>query len=232
MTISSLASFLSQDVYRRYLLRQVSAEKFRQYLQVPLPCRGQSLYDTEFVALDFETSGLDAKKDRLLSAGYVVIRNGRIVLKDKGYWLVNPGRAMSAQSVVIHGITDDHALSGESFVKVMEELLLVLAGRVIIVHHAALEKNFINQACRKLYGHNLPMRMIDTMRLAEKSMKHTQQPMTPTSLRLFNLRVQYGLPRYRAHNALEDAIATAELFLAMASRHSGDLRKCKLKEFL
>lgn len=230
--MSALLSFLPGDLYRRYLLTRVTAGELLRYLQVPLASTRQTVYDSEFVALDFETSGLNAKTDKLLSIGYVIVRHGRVVLKEKRHWLVNPDITMRADNVIIHKITDDDAQAGVSFTAAIDDLLAVIAGRVIIVHHAAVEKNFINQACRKLYGHDLPMRMIDTMALAEKNMKQKQQPIAKNSLRLFNLRAQYGLPRYRAHNALEDAIATAELFLAMASRKASDLHNCKIKDFL
>ncbi|MDH5484517.1 MAG: exonuclease domain-containing protein [Gammaproteobacteria bacterium] len=232
MMISTLFSLLPQDLYRRYLLKRVAAGALFRYLQIPLASRKKTVFDTEFVALDFETSGLDAKNDRLLSIGYVVIRHGRIILKEKNYYLVKPDIIMQADNVAIHGITDDAVQSGSGFAAAMEDLLSVIAGRVMIVHHASVEKNFINRACQKLYGYALPMRVIDTMKLAEKAMKQKQQPIATNSLRLFNLRAQFGLPRYRAHNALEDAIATAELFLAMASRKASDLHSCTLKDFL
>ena len=53
----------------------------------------------------------------------------------------------------------------------------------------------------------------------------------PGDLRLFNLRERYHLPNYKAHNALSDAISTAELFLALAAE-SGDLAKHRLQAFL
>lgn len=230
--IPRLFSFLPANLYRRYLLHRVTSGKFLRYLQTPLASPRQTIFDTEFVALDFETSGLNVKTDKLLSIGYVIIRHGRIILKEKEYWLVNPDIEMSADNVIIHKITDDKAQTGVSLSTAIEDLLAVIAGRVIIVHHAAVEKNFINQACRQLYGYELPMRMIDTLALAEKNMKQKQQPIAPNNLRLFNLRAQYGLPRYHAHNALEDSIATAELFLAMASQKASDLHHCQLKDFL
>ena len=45
------------------------------------------------------------------------------------------------------------------------------------------------------------------------------------------MRKRYGLPQYKAHNALNDALATAELFLAMASEIKPE-GKAPLKEFL
>jgi len=96
-------------------------------------------------------------------------------------------------------------------------LLDTLAGRAILVHHAAVERDFLNAACERLYGVPFVGRFIDTEALARRAMERRQQPWRGTDLRLFNLRRAYRLPRYPAHNALSDALATAELFLALAA---------------
>jgi len=48
---------------------------------------------------------------------------------------------------------------------------------------------------------------------------------------LFNLRRTYNMPAYKAHNALMDAIATAELFLAMVSKIASN-KNASLRDFL
>jgi DNA polymerase-3 subunit epsilon len=82
-----------------------------------------------------------------------------------------------------------------------------------------------------LYGAPLVLPTIDTQALAQRLMRNRNQFVRSASLRLFNLRSYYGLPRYKAHNALSDALATAELFLALAE----DIQpggKCRLGQVL
>ena len=221
-----------QNLYRRYLLKRVTSGALHDYLEVALPDRNKSVFDSEFIALDFETTGLNAKKDKILSIGYTIIRQGRIILGENGYTLVDPDADLDEKSVIIHQITDDHARSGESFGTSMAALLEKMAGRVVIAHHACIEKTFLTKACKCLYGHGIPLVVVDTLEVAKKRMEQAHQTIKPNSLRLFNLRSEHGLPRYNAHNALEDAIATAELFLAMASYRADDLQQCKIKDFL
>ena len=72
---------------------------------------------------------------------------------------------------------------------------------------------------------------IDTLEIAQRVFERRNHTIQPGDLRLFNLRPRYNLPQYRAHNALSDALATAELFLAMAENlYPG--RPCPLGEFL
>ncbi|MDH5396136.1 MAG: hypothetical protein OEW97_07655, partial [Gammaproteobacteria bacterium] len=56
-------------------------------------------------------------------------------------------------------------------------------------------------------------------------------PYKSKDLRLFNLRKKLNMPVYKAHNALLDAIATAELFLAILNDVSPK-NNARLKEFL
>jgi len=219
------------ELLRKFLYARASESVFKDYLKHPLPNPGQTVLESEFLALDFETTGLKPKSDRILSMGYTVIKNGRVCLNENGYFLVNPKTELNNENVSIHKITDDEAEQGLSLTQALTLLLEKMRGRFVIAHHAPIETGFLNAACRNVFKHNLPMRVIDTLKIEQKRLQHRQQLLDANQLRLFNIRSSYNLPRYRAHNALEDAIATAELFLAMVS-YRDELSKCKVKEFL
>ena len=189
----------------------------RAYLATPLPSRRTACRDARLVALDFETTGLDARQDHILSIGLVGIDALSIRLASAHHYLVNDTGPIPERSAVIHGITDDHAAAGQPLQKLLPALLQALAGRVIVVHHAAVEQQFLRAACERLYGVPFVGRFIDTEVLARRRMERSQQPIRAADLRLFNLRRAYQLPRYPAHNALSDALATAELLLLLAA---------------
>lgn len=227
-----LRSLLPAEWYRRYLLKWCANDELRGYLQTPLVDASRSLFDTEFIVLDFETTGLDAKCDRILTIGFTVIRSGRVVMKQNAHWIVKPDQVLDKNSVVIHNITDDRAEQGRNLSQSMATLLSAMAGRVIVAHHAVIETGFLDAVCEKLYGQVLPLRVIDTLTAAKKTLDQQHRVLATNDLRLFNLRKRYNLPRYKAHDALQDAIATAELFLAMASQKCKDLHRCKVRDFL
>lgn len=197
---------------------QSGAVPLRGYLETPLPSRRTACVDAEIVALDFETTGLEASKDRILSIGLVSIERMAVRLATAEHHLISCSGPIPESSAVIHGITDDRAAEGDALRERLPHLLKALAGRAILVHHAAVERQFLDMACRRLYGAPFVARFIDTELLARRAMERRQQPLRGTDLRLFNLRSANNLPRYPAHNALSDAIATAELFLAMAAQ--------------
>jgi DNA polymerase-3 subunit epsilon len=73
--------------------------------------------------------------------------------------------------------------------------------------------------------------IIDTLEIAQRAFQRRNHTIQPGDLRLFNLRPRYNLPQYKAHNALSDALATAEVFLALADNQY-PTAPCPLREFL
>lgn len=210
------------DLRRRWQLRRAPVGPLRDYLVRPMPRARQDYRDTDFLAIDLETTGLDVRKDLILSVGYVVLHGKQIHLASARHRLVRIDRSIPEASAVIHQITDDQAARGMELRDVMTELLEVLAGRVMIAHHAAIERGFLGNACRRLWGSGLPVSVVDTQVLARRHFERRQIPYKGSDLRLHALGDRYNLPRYGAHHALSDALAAAELFLAQAAyRDSG-----------
>ncbi len=221
-----LLKYLPIATQQKKLLEKLPAsgaypKALKTYLETPLPDKNTPIEEVEFLALDFETTGLDAKKEAILSIGYIVIQQQRILLKEKGHFVVKVNRPISDESIAIHKITEDRAALGDHIHQLLPRLLEKMAGKVLLVHYAAIEKTFLNNICKQLYGMTLPLLMVDTLAIEQKYLQRTQQVITAHQLRLFNLRKHYGLPRYHAHNALEDALATAELFLAQVQSRQG-----------
>lgn len=229
--MSILYKLFPRNVVRKMLLEKVNESAFKEYLKISVPGRRDEIIKTEFIAVDFETTGLSADKDEILSVGYTVIRNNRVLLKESGYLIIRQENNLQSANVAIHQITDTEAGQGVELKLALDELLLKMAGKVLLAHHADIELGFLNAACLKYYGYRLPVRVVDTMQLEKKRLQRRHAGFKSNQLRLFNIRKAYGLPRYKAHNALEDAVATAELFLAMLAKYSGE-NKCRLKSFL
>lgn len=222
---------LSEDAKRRKLLAISPEGPVKDFLSAPLIDRNQDVHAVSLLSLDFETSGLDSAKDHIVSAGYVVIRRGEILLSTAMHELVRPDKLLTADSVVIHKITDDDASDGKSLEEVVSRLLQALSGKVMLAHNANIELEFLKQACRKLYGICPRFPAIDTMKIAKIWLERRNKEIEQGDLRLFNLRKRYGLPVYQAHNALTDAIATAELLQAQIA-HMDSSKSLPLKQFI
>lgn len=226
-----LSALLTQEYRRKRLLKRLTPGPLYDYYAVPFPPAKSDARTMEYVALDLETTGLDPDKDAILSLGWVCIRNMQVDLGSAQHRLVKPFRAIPEESAVIHHITDDQAAAGESLRDVLGELLQLLAGKVLIAHHAKVEVGFLRRACEHYFGDGFLMRVIDTQEVARRTLAMRDQVIRSGDLRLSELRESYGLPRYRLHNALSDALAAAELYLAQLARYDTE-KPVALKNFL
>ncbi len=220
-----------QDFQRRRLLKKAPEGPLRAYLQQPFPDRKRDWREVEYLAMDLETTGLDARKDHILSFGMVVVRGPSIDLASARHILLRTERDIPEESAVIHQITHDRMATGDNIGEVLPQVLQALTGRVLIAHHARVELGFMSAACEGLYGIKPPIPAVDTQAVALRLFQRRNITVAPQDMRLGALRERYKLPRYPAHNALSDALAAAELFLAEAAyRDQG--KGMSLGEFL
>lgn len=174
----------------------------------------QLLNDAPLIALDFESDGLE-EDAQLLEAGWVAVEGGAVKLNSARRLRIRAESRLQGSAVIIHRITDDAAAEGQSEQDVLLALLADLKGAAILAHAAFIEQSFLNAACLRCFGVPFVGRFICTMQLEERWFPRER---TADGLRLGKLRAQYGLPYYRAHDGLTDAMACAELFLAQCAR--------------
>jgi DNA polymerase-3 subunit epsilon len=196
--------------------RRCQDPTFRAFVEQPVAVPGTLFTDAELVCMDIETTGLDPKTVDMLSIGWVLIRNGRVDLKTAEAHVVRPTGDVGP-SASVHGLTDTMVGMGMDPSEAIERVLEVLAGRVLVVHHAGLDKNLLDRICREQYLEKLLVPMIDTLSLEHRQQTRRHHLSENHSLRLPDLRKRYNLPWYRGHDCLIDAVATAELLLAMVA---------------
>lgn len=224
-------NMFGKNYARKYWLKKTDSSVMRDFLEQPYVSRRKLIKEVEIVSLDIETTGLDSKKDAVVSIGLVQISDLGIKLNTCWHQIIKTNKGLPGKSVVIHNITDDETAEGITIEDAIPELLLRLKGKIVLVHNSNVEQGFINEICQKLYQTDFVMRIIDTQVLAKRSFDRKNITYKPGELRLFNLRKFYKLPPYKAHNALLDAIATAELFLAMLPTISTS-ENARLSDFL
>ena len=216
---------------REALLKMQPEGVMRNYLQTPFPDLETDFRRIRYTALDFETTGLNPEKDELLSFGIVDMCNMSISLGTAEHEIISPEGNIPEESAVIHEIMDDQAADGLPLRQAIELLLEHLAGKVMIAHYARIEQGFLNTACRQLYHCDFLIPTIDTLVLGHRWIERRNLHLQQSDLRLHSLRTRFTLPHYKAHNALTDALSTAELLLALTAQRTRE-KHVPLKEFL
>lgn len=179
-----------------------------------------SMEKAPLLALDLEMTGLDAKKDQIISIGLIPIKNGQIAL-NKGQHKLIKIEGSVGQSATIHGLLDKDLQQALSLNEAIHWLLKEATGSVLVAHHAPLDLSFIQQALLKETGQKCRLFAIDTMRIEHQRLLRKQSMIKGGELRLWACRSRYNLPNYEAHNALIDALSCAELLLAQTSKMGG-----------
>jgi DNA polymerase III subunit epsilon len=186
----------------------------RDYLSMPKTDPRLPLAEVQLLAVDLETTGLNPAKDQILSIGYIPVNGLEVDLAGAGQVLVRPDGEVG-DSATFHGLTDDALTDALSLPDALDVVFTQLTGRVLLAHHSAIETGFLGRACNAVHGFRPRIDAVDTMALQFQLLSQGFDDEPPTgSLRLNAARSQYGLPRYAAHDALTDALACAELYLA------------------
>ncbi|WP_273445485.1 PolC-type DNA polymerase III [Neolewinella agarilytica] len=177
------------------------------------------LEELPIVIIDAETTGLDVKKDRLLSIGALRALGNSLQIADhfEGY-LPTPPDQQDARAVHIHGIIPgsrryDYLEEEE----LMEGLLEFIGERTIVGHHIGFDVEMINRALERLGAGPLRNRVIDTADLA-KRIQPSGYWSPPEKYSLDTLARRYRIPLSDRHTALGDAYITGVLWLKLKGR--------------
>ncbi|AGU14967.1 hypothetical protein CARG_04100 [Corynebacterium argentoratense DSM 44202] len=198
-------------------MRAASTGALRQFYEAGTPAASTPSEQLRLLAVDVETGGLDPHKHPLLSIGWVPINGREIDLSGAGYYVLNDGNdaAGVGESATIHGLTDDAVAAGADPQQALTALLKALSGRVMLAHFKNIEQGFLSHACRRYFGAALHVPIVDTFALERRHMEKMGTYPRGEDLRLARIRGRYDLPYYPSHNALTDALACAELYLAL-----------------
>ncbi|WP_394200522.1 3'-5' exonuclease [Shewanella waksmanii] len=226
-----MENFTNQEVlnwqaFLQVKQRQSTDARLQSFYQVGTYDSETPLKDIQFVALDFETTGLDARQNSIISIGLVPFTLQRVLCRQAKHWFVTPEDKLKEESVIIHGITHSDLKGAPDLLRILEQLLDELAGKVVVVHYRRIERDFFDAALRSLINEGIVFPLIDTMQI-EADIQQAKRSVffdwfrlkRPVSLRLANTRSRYHLPSYPPHDAVTDAVATAELLQAQIQYH-------------
>ncbi|MGO1295878.1 MAG: 3'-5' exonuclease [Vibrio sp.] len=210
----------------RSKLKITKHEQLRHFYEATLPEKGTPISDVEFLAMDFETTGLNTDKDEIITIGIVPFSLNRVYLNRARHWTVRPRQKLQDNSVVIHGITHNDIMDAPDLTEIINEVLQAMQGKIMVVHFRKIERTMLDKALKRRIKEGIEFPVVDTMEIENQIQRQAAGNFwnrllgrRPPSVRLGQSRLRYNLPPYTAHHALTDAIATAELFQAQMAHH-------------
>jgi DNA polymerase III subunit epsilon len=182
---------------------------------------GRAVDQVRFVVLDTETTGLDPRRDRIITIGAVGVQRGEILLQDSFEALLKVEHNTSA--VTVHGVTRDDSRLGFEEPQALRLFLEYLKDGVIVGHHIQHDVLTLNAGYERHFGFSLKNQSLDTMDLTlhlEKDGAFAGQE----QIRSFSLDALcglFGVVPHDRHTAAGDAFLTALVFqrlLRLAAR--------------
>ena len=169
----------------------------------------------ELVSIDCETTGLDVKRDQILSVGAIKVKGDTILTSQRLDFLVKPKQPVSEKTILIHHIRPidlEHALPVE---EAMQRVLAFIGPRPLIGYYLQFDVGMLNKYVRPLTGIPLPNRQIEVSRLYYDWRATQVPPGGNIDLKFETIRQRLDLPRRAAHDAFNDALLTAMMYLRL-----------------
>ena len=170
--------------------------------------KGQSL-EGNFVVFDIETTGFSAVFDKIIEIGAVKIKDGIIV--DRFSAFINPEVPIPYKIEKLTSISDSMVKDAETIDKVLPEFLDFISGCVLVAHNADFDTGFIRQKAEE-QGITTDLTYIDTVSLAQFLVPGLSKFNLDALVKYFHVTLSHH------HRAVDDAEATAEIFLKMLGR--------------
>lgn len=172
-----------------------------------------------FAIIDVETTGVNAKFDRLTEIA-IIIFDGEKKTKEFSS-LINPERKIPYNITQMTGINNQMVASAPKFYEIAKDIVEMTEGCTFVAHNAAFDYRFITAEFESL-GYKYERKTLDTIKLARKFIPGLR------SYSLGKLCADIGIEINNRHRAMGDALATAELFKRIY-QYQPDLEGVSLK---
>ncbi|SFV60690.1 3'-5' exonuclease domain similar to epsilon subunit of DNA polymerase III, PA3232-type [hydrothermal vent metagenome] len=166
----------------------------------------------EIVVYDCETTGLDTKRDEIISIGAVKIRGDKILLGEALHIYIKPMEDISHKSIAIHQIRNCDVADGVSATEAIESFLYYIGNRDLVGYYLEFDVAMVNRYTKEMIGINLPNKMQEVSALYYDKKINTI-PQGNIDLSFDTILQDLALPKLKAHDALNDAVMTAMMYL-------------------
>ena len=204
---------------RRWLPKQAgltlaARQRLDAWHSLPEPDLAMAGLGTRYVVVDVESSGLNARRDRLIAIGAVAVESSRIAI-DAGFNVVlRQERASDDANILVHRIGGSAQTGGVDPVQASLAFLEYIGKSPLVGYHAAFDEIMISRSIRQTLGESFRRTWIDLAYLAPAMFADK----APTMKGLDDWTAAFRIANFSRHNALADALVTAQLHLVLCAR--------------
>jgi len=197
-------------VRRRWLLYHLADPDFGFMYDPPPP--------DEWVTIDCETTGLDTRRDQIVSVAAVRIAGNRLLTSQRLELLVRPERKLKKESVRVHQLREQDVAHGLDPEQAMRRLLVFIGARPLVGYYLEFDVAMLNREIWPLLGVRLPQPKIEVSSMYY-DWKNRQLPPHERGgtidLRFATMMKALDMPTREAHDALNDAVMAGLAFVKL-----------------
>ncbi|MDD2400111.1 MAG: 3'-5' exonuclease [Sulfurovum sp.] len=203
-----------EKLKRRWNRKHLNDERFAFLFDEKVP-------SDEVVVFDCETTGLDPQKDHIVSIGAVKIKGDKILTDQALHLYVQQKEGIAHESIKIHQIRNCDLHSAVTIEEAIESFLYFIQNRTLAGYYLEFDIAMINKYTKKMFAITLPNKQEEVSALYYDK-KISTIPQGNIDLRFDTIVENLALPRLKAHDALNDAVMTAMMYLKL--KHTTKLK--------
>jgi DNA polymerase-3 subunit epsilon len=199
---------------RKWQKRSLNDERFAFLFDDPR--------EDEIVVFDCETTGLDRKNDEIISIGAVKIRGDKILTNEAIHIYLEQTEDISHASIPIHKIRNCDLEGAIPAKEAIERFLYYIGNRKLAGYYLEFDVAMVNRYTKEMFGIRLPNRQEEVSAIYYDK-KIEMIPQGNIDLRFDTILRELSLPKLKAHDALNDAVMTAMIYLKL--KHTKKLKR-------
>jgi DNA polymerase-3 subunit epsilon len=168
--------------------------------------------ERRYAIVDIETTGGMARRDKITEIAIVLHDGDRVI--DQYQTLINPERGIPPFISNLTGITNEMVADAPLFCEVAKDIVLKTEGAIFVAHNARFDYGFLKEEFSRL-GFTYTRKQLCTVRLSRKMLPSLKSHSLDSLIRYFSLPIDHR------HRALDDALATAEIFKRITNMGAG-----------
>jgi DNA polymerase III subunit epsilon len=178
----------------------------------------------EVVSIDCETTGLDPRRDEIISVAAIKIRGDRILASETFQAVVRPRVAIAKEAIQVHGLREIDVCNARPMGEILPDLLHFIGGRPLIGYYIDFDMAMLNNHVAELLGIQLPNPRIEVSGLYYERKYGDAPPGTQIDLTFANILRDLKLPLFNQHDAYSDALMTAMIYVSLKDYVARDIR--------
>lgn len=183
------------------------AERLAAWQKRPMPDAKLPFDQARYVVVDVETTGLNLMTDTLISIGAVAVVGGRVVMGDSFSVVLQQQQSSRKENILIHGISGSVQREGVPPADALLDFLDYLGDAPLVAFHVAFDETMIRRAMRQHLNYNFKHPWLDLAYV----MPALNRDLMRSHRVLDDWIGRFGIHIEARHNALADALATAQL---------------------